>query len=172
MLSRYLAAFIFCALLLTGFAPATSAQVDGNRVQRLEVMRSKLDGMRRSLNNAIANVNTKEGSDKEVAKNSPEGEALTRLRGLEREVSSVLTDVSALRVKVEKSEKYDPKEIETLEESVKDLTTRVDAGMAATAGVRKADATSTTARKKKKGKFLGLFGGGGDDNVIDAEVVS
>lgn len=163
MLSRYLAALIFCALLLTGFVPATSAQVDGNRVQRLEVMRSKLDGMRRSLNNAIANVNTKEGSDKEVAKNSPEGEALTRLRGLEREVSSVLTDVSALRVKVEKSEKYEPKEIETLEESVKDLTTRVEAGMVATAGVRKADATSATAKKKKKGKFLGLFGGGGDD---------
>lgn len=163
MLSRYLAAFIFCALLFTGFVPATSAQVDGNRVERLEVMRSKLEAMRRSLNNAIANVNTKEGSDKEVAKNSPEGEALTRLRGLEREVSSVLTDVSALRVKVEKSEKYDPKEIETLEASVTDINTRVEAGMVATASVRKADPAGTTAKKKKKGKFLGLFGGGGDD---------
>ena len=87
MFSRYLAAIAFCAFLVSGFVPGSSAQEtqgEGNRVQRLEVMRSKLDSMRHSLNNAIASVNTKEGSDKETAKNSPEGEALTRLRGLER----------------------------------------------------------------------------------------
>lgn len=166
MFSRYLAVIAFCAILVSGLVPVTSAQetqVEGNRVQRLEVMRSKLDAMRKSLNNAVASVNKTEGSDKETAKNSPDGEALTRLRGLEHEVSSVLTDVLSLRAKVEKSEKYDPKDIDKLEVSVADLATRVEAGLVATAGVRKADTASATQKKKKKGKFLGLFGGGDSD---------
>jgi len=169
MFSRYLAAITFCAVMLVGLVPVTVAaqsQAEGNRVQRLEVMRSKLDAMRRSLNSAIANVNSKEGSDKESAKNSPEAEASTRLRGLEREVNSLLTEVSALRGKVEKSEKFDPRDIEKLEASVADLNTRVEAGLVATAGVRKADTASTRQKKKKKGRFFGLFGGG-DDNKYE-----
>lgn len=167
MLFRYLAAIACCAILVSGFVPVTASQetqVEGNRTQRLEVMRSRLDAMRKSLNNAIASVNTTAGNDKETAKNSPEGEALTRLRGLEHEVSSVYSDVLALRSKVDKSEKYDPKEIEKLEVSVADLSTRVDAGLTATAGVRKAEtASNTKKKKKKKGHFFGLFGGGDDD---------
>lgn len=169
MNSRYLAVIALCTILVTGFVRVASAQdtqAEGSRVQRLEVMRSKLDGMRRSLNSAIANVNTREGSDKEKDKNSPEAEAATRLRGLEREVSSVLSDVSSLRVKVDHSERYDVRDIEKLEISVADLTTRVEAGLVATAGVRKADATTVAKKKKKKGHFFGLFGGG-DDNKFD-----
>ena len=171
MFSRYLAAIAFCAILLSGLVPSMSAQetqVEGNRVQRLEVMRSKLDAMRRSLNSAIANVNSKDSDGKDLAKNSPEGEALTRLRGLEHEVSSVLTDVASLRGKVDRSEKYDPKDIEKLEISTADLNTRVEAGLVATADVRKAGTTSSTQKKKKKkGHFFGLFGGGDDDNYED-----
>lgn len=169
MFSRFLFVIAFCSILVSGLAPGTFAQetqIEGNRVQRLEVMRSKLDAMRKSLNNAIASVNTSEGTDKETAKNSPEGEALTRLRGLEREVSSVLTDVLSLRAKAEKSEKYDPKDIDKFEISVADLATRVDSGLAATAGVRKVDTASATKKKKKKGHLFGLFGGG-DDNKYE-----
>src|ERR1700754_4798603 len=104
MYSRYLAMIALCAVLLTGLVPVAWAQE--SNAQRLEVLRSKLDGMKRSLNSAIANVNAQESGDKEKDKNSPEAEALTRLRGLEREVSSIMSDVSSLRVKVDKSERF------------------------------------------------------------------
>ncbi len=164
MYSRYLAAVALCAMLLTGFAPFALAQdSSGTPAQRLEVMRSKLEGLRRSLNSAISGINTQEGSDKEKDKNSPEAEALTRLRGLEREVGSVISEVNSLRGKVDRSERYEAKDIQKLEVSVADLNGRVEAGLVATAGVRKSDGANVSKKKKKKGKFLGLFGGGGDD---------
>lgn len=164
---RYLAAVALCAILLTGAVPVTSAQQqsqsEGSPAQRLEVMRSKLDGMRRSLNSAIANINATDTGNKENDKNSPEAEALTRLRGLEREVGNVLSDVASLRRKVDTSERYDTKEIDKLGVSVDDLTTRTEAGLVATAGVRRSESAGTPKKKKKKGRFFGLFGGGGDD---------
>lgn len=164
---RFMTAVAFCAILLTGIAPVVTAQqgqADGSRLDRLDVMRSKLDGMRRSLNSAMGSIKLPDSGDKDAAKNSPEAEAHARLRGLEREVSSVLSDVNTLRVKVERSEKYDVKEIEKFEVSVADLTTRVEAGLAGTANVRKGEVSvSGQKKKKKKGRFFGLFGGGGDD---------
>ncbi len=162
MKNRYLAAFALFAIFLTGVLPIANAQdsqAEGNRVQRLEVLRSKLETMRRSLNSAISNIKIPDEADKEKAKNSPEGEAITRLRGLEKEASSLNSDVATLRVKVERSERYDVKDIEKLEAGVKDLGTRVEAGLANTAAVRKGDTASSTPKKKKKGKFFGLFGG-------------
>ncbi|MBC7909051.1 MAG: outer membrane protein assembly factor BamD, partial [Pyrinomonadaceae bacterium] len=44
---------------------------------------------------------------------------------------------------------------------------RVEAGLMATAGVRKGDGVTVSKKKKKKGKFLGIFGGGGDDKYED-----
>ena len=170
MYSRYLAVIVLCTVLVTGFVQVVLAQdtaADGSRAQRLEVMRSKLDGMRRSLNSAIANVNASQGSDAEKNKNSPEAEASTRLRGLEREVNSVLSDVSSLRAKVDHSERYEAKDIDKLEVSVADLSTRVESGLVATAGVRKADSATVAKKKKKKGRLFGLFGGGGDDNKFE-----
>ncbi|HEY0546270.1 MAG TPA: outer membrane protein assembly factor BamD [Pyrinomonadaceae bacterium] len=167
MYSRYLAAVGLCAILIAGLMPVARAQeAQGSHVQRLEVLRSKLDGMKRSLNSAIANVNATEGSDKEKEKNSPEAEALTRLRGLEREVSSIMSDVASLRVKVEKSERYEVKDIEKLEAAVTDVSPRVEAGLLATASVRKGGgetASNAKKKKKKKGRLFGLLGGGGDD---------
>lgn len=162
MYSRYLAMIALCAVLLTGLVPVAWAQE--SNAQRLEVLRSKLDGMKRSLNSAIANVNAQESGDKEKDKSSPEAEALTRLRGLEREVSSIASDVSSLRVKVDKSERYESKDIDKLEASVADIAPRVEAGLVATAGVRKGGGDAVAKKKKKKkGRLFGLLGGGGDD---------
>lgn len=166
MYSRYLAAVALCALLIISSVPLALAQTqgEGTPVQRLDVMRSKLDGLRRSLNSAIANINAQEGSDKKD-NSSPEVEAITRLRGLEKEVASVISDVSSLRGKVDRSERYDAKELDKLELSVADIATRAEAGLASTASLRKAEtaSASTPKKKKKKGRFFGLFGGGGDD---------
>jgi outer membrane protein assembly factor BamD len=168
MHSRYLALVALCAILLTGLTPAAFGQ-EGSPVQRLEVMRSKLDAMRRSLNNAIASINASDEGDKEKDKNSPEMEGLTRLRGLDREVGSVLSDVADLRSKVDKAQRYETKDIERLEVSVNDLNTRVEAGLVATASLRKDEAVAGTPRKKKKkrGRFFGLLGGGGDDDKYE-----
>ncbi|MBV9209559.1 MAG: outer membrane protein assembly factor BamD [Acidobacteria bacterium] len=167
MYSRYLAAVGLCLILVAGLLPVARAQdAQGTHVQRLEVLRSKLDGMKRSLNSAIANINATEGSDKEKDKNSPEVEALTRLRGLEREVSSIMSDVSSLRTKVEKAERYEVKDIDKLEAAVADVSPRVEAGLLATANVRKSGGGETATakkKKKKKGRLFGLLGGGGDD---------
>ena len=170
MYSRYLAVIALCAVMLAGFVPmvlAQDGQAQGNRTERLEVMRSKLESMRRQLNNAIANVNTKEGSDPQKSKDSPEAEAASRLRGLEREVNSVLSDVLAIRAKIDKSERYEVKDIEKLEVSTADISTRVEAGLIATAGVRKADSGVAQKKKKKKGRFFGLFGGGGSGDKYE-----
>ncbi len=165
MYSRYLALIVLCAVIFTGVAPAALAQQqgEGSPAQRLEVMRSKLDATRRSLNNAISSINAQDGTDKEKDKSSPEGEALGRLRGLEREVGSVLSDVANLRVKVDRAERYEAKDLDKLEVSVNDILTRSEAGLVATSSLRKTDVAAAPKKKKKKGKFFGLFGGGDDD---------
>ena len=166
MYSRYLAAVALCAIIITGLMPVAWAQQEqGTHIQRLEVSRSKLDGMKRSLNSAISNINVPDGGDKAKDKNTPEAEALTRLRGLVREVNYIMDDIASLRVKVERAERYDVKEIEKLEAAVADVAPRVEAGLVATAGVRKGGGANSgvAKKKKKKGRLFGLLGGGGDD---------
>ena len=89
-----------------------------------------------------------------------------RLRGLDQEVRSILSEVNEIRSKQERSEKYDQTILERLETSVAEATTKVEAGLQSTASARASTNTSaSTANKKKKkgGGFLGLFGGGGDN---------
>lgn len=166
MMFRFILTGAVAISLMTGFVGATNArprsavaqQSDATPAQRLEVLRSKLDGMRRSLNSAISGINAQDKSDKDKA--AAAEEALKRLRGLEHEASSIVSDVNSLRAKIDKAERYDTSDIEKLEAAVADLGPRVDAGLANTTGQR----TGTTAsKKKKKGKFFGLFGGDDSD---------
>ncbi len=112
----------------------TSIQSGQSNMQRLDVMRSKLEAMRRSLDSAIAAINAKDTGDKKKNPDDPR----ERLRGLDKEVGSVLSEVNDLHSKEDKSEKYDSSKLDTLEESVAELNTRVEAGLQATAGARKA----------------------------------
>jgi hypothetical protein len=118
--------------------------------------------MRRSLNSALSSFNAKDSGDKKADADSP----ATRLRGLEQEASSVLSEVSDLSAKQQRSERIESRDLEKLETSITDLNTRVQAALQATATVRSTgnQAASTDNKKKKKGKFLGIFGGGGDDD--------
>lgn len=86
-----------------------------------------------------------------------------RLRGLDKEVGTLLSEVNDIRGKHERSERFDQTALDRLETSVTDLNTRVQAGLQSTAGARTSAARSGDSKKKKKGKFLGLFGGGGDN---------
>lgn len=158
--SRSFSLIALCAILLCGSIGVAHAQGDASPAQRLEVMRSRLDGLRRSLNSAVAAMNAKDSGDKKTA---DADDPRTRLRGLEQEVSSVLSEVNDLRGKVDRAERVDASQLDKLETSVNDLNTRVQAGLQATAGQRNANAA--TPKKKKKGKFLGIFGGGGNDEL-------
>lgn len=154
------------ALILScGVVVLAQGTGDGTPAQRLEIMRSRLETMRRSLNSAISSFNAKDGSDKKADADDPR----TRLRGLEQEANSVLSEVNDLSSKQQRSERIETSDLEKLETSITDLNTRVQAGLQATSGVRGAgnQVASTENKKKKKGKFLGIFGGGGNDKYDD-----
>jgi outer membrane protein assembly factor BamD len=147
---------------MTAWAQGGKPQSDLSAMQRLDVMRSKLESMRRSLNSAISTLEPKEKKD------SPD-DPRQRLRGLEKEVASILSEVNDIRGKQERSERYDATVLDRLETSVLDIDTRVQAGLQGTASARTVNDASASrpAKKKKKGKFFGLFGGGGEDKYAD-----
>jgi outer membrane protein assembly factor BamD len=132
--------------------------------QRVQVMKSRLETMRRSLNNAISSFNAKSSDDKPSA-----DDPLTRLRGLEQEVSAVLKDVLDASSKLERSERLEAGLLDRLETSVADLNKSVEAGLQSTASARNAtaNASGVQPKKKKKKKFLGIFGGGDDDKYAE-----
>jgi TolA-binding protein len=166
MYSRLTAHLVVCvALVLAMSATALAqggAQSDLSPLQRMDVMRSKLDGMRRSLASAISAMGAQNPNEKKNPDDPRE-----RLKGLDKEVGSLSTELSDLRAKQERSERYDPTMLDRLETSVADLNTRVQAGLQATASARTSVGATAAApaKKKKKGRFFGLLGGGGDDKI-------
>jgi outer membrane protein assembly factor BamD len=160
-----------CAVLSLASLPAPNAygravrqqqstQSTLSPTQRIEVMRSRLETMRRTLNGAIAGLNSKEKG--EAAADDPRA----RLSGIEKEVSSLLSEVNDVRGKQERGDRYDPSTLDKLETALNDLDTRVQSAMRETAADRRAAPAVASKDKKKGGGFLGLgkiFGGGGDD---------
>jgi outer membrane protein assembly factor BamD len=164
MHSRFFGKLAIGAALIFALSGIALAQSDLSAIQRLDVMRSKLDGMRRTLNSAISSLGTTASEKK-----NPD-DPRERLRGLDKEVGSVLSEVNDVRAKQERSERFDPTILDRLESSVTDLNTRVQAGLQATAGDRSVTSSSSAAapsKKKKKGKLFGLFGGGGDSKYAE-----
>src|SRR5262249_46051879 len=172
---RSLVTTVLMFVLLGGLSMLAVAQ-NGNRTQtelsaaqRMDVLSSKLESMRRSLTSAIsampaANTDKKQKADPDDPRE--------RLRGLEKEVGSLTSELNDIRTKQDRAEKYDPTSLDRLETSVADLDTRVQAGLQATASARTATGGSKAVaaapeKKKKKGKLFGLFGGGGDDKYAE-----
>jgi outer membrane assembly lipoprotein YfiO len=155
------------ALLIVGTAAVGSAQVkpgEGTVTQRLEVMSQKLETMRRSLKSALSVLekeNDKPKKDEKENLDSPHA----RLSSLEKEASRLQSDVNNLRNKVDRAEKFEPSEVDQAEQSVADLQSRVEKAQVETAAARATpdSPVGKTRTVKKKGKFLGIFGGGGND---------
>lgn len=166
MHSRFSTRLVICATLVLALVATALAQSSGTQselspFQRLDVMRSKLDGMRRSVSSAISSMEPQSANEKK----NPD-DPRQRLRGLDKEIASVSSEVNDIHAKQERSERYDPTVLDRLEASVADLNTRVQAGLQASATSRSvgtATAAAAPARKKKKGRLFGLLGGGGDD---------
>jgi outer membrane protein assembly factor BamD len=164
-----------CAVLALVISSAASVSAQGSNrqaqsglsnVQRMDVMRSKLDAMRRSLDNAISALGAKDSGSKEKNADDPRA----RLRGLEKEVGSVLSELNDLHGKEDRAEKYDTSRLDTLETSVAELNTRVEVGLQATAAARVAGETSSTSQPKpQKGKrrLFGLLPGKKNDKYTE-----
>jgi outer membrane protein assembly factor BamD len=164
MMSRFLILAFFCALVFglpkTDFAQKPGGQTELSTSQRLDVMSSKLDLMRRSLSSALRVIEDK-SKDKKANADDP----VVRLKGLEKEVSSLNSEVSDIRAKNDKAEKFDPTALDRLEASVAELNTRFETGLQETASIRTSASAGSAAndkKKKKKGHLFGLFGGGED----------
>jgi outer membrane protein assembly factor BamD len=162
MKSRFFILAAFCSLVLglptSSFAQRPGGQTELSTVQRLDVMSSKLDHLRRSLNSAISSM------PEDKSKTANADDPVVRLKSLEKEVSRLMSEVNDIRAKNDKAEKFDATALDRLETSVAELNTRVETGLQQTASARGTSGTvaSTDKKKKKKGKFFGLFGGGED----------
>ena len=135
---------------------------DGSPGQRLDVMRQKLETIRRSAASAASAL--KQEGEAEKGKESVDT-PFARLKGVEKEASSLQSEVNQLRGKVDRSEKYEAADIDRLENDVADLQRRADQVQTDTAAARAnpESAEGKPREPKKKKKFLGIFGGGGND---------
>lgn len=155
--------------LLSFSVSAQVKQGDGSPTQRLDVMKQKLETIRRSAASA-ASVLKDESTDKADKENKENLDTpIARLKSIEKEASNLQSDVNSLRGKLDRSEKYEAAEIDQYEAAVADLQSRSDAVLVATAQARANPESSVgkAREKKKKKKFLGIFGGGGSDEYED-----
>lgn len=161
LFSLVLAAFLFVI--------GNQAQVkpgDGSPSQRLEVMKQKLETIRRSATSSASVLKEESKGDKTAKDDKTKSDTpIARLRSIEKEASTLQSEVNSLRGKLDRSEKYEASEIDQVEASVGDLQIRADAVLVETAAARaNPESNVGKAREiKKKGKFLGIFGGGGKD---------
>lgn len=160
--------FVIVAVFATGLIPASaqSRPGDGTALQRADVMLQKLETMRRSLNSA-SSVLKQENKDDKAKKDDKEKleTPLGRLLALEKEAARLQSDVNNLRGRIDRAEKYDAADVGEYEQAVAELQTRVDNAQLETAQAR-ANPESREGKPreiKKKKKFLGIFGKGGND---------
>jgi len=176
MFSRRILFAMAVAVMILSLNPVAFSQKDNksqvqsgmSNVQRMDVMRSKLEAMKRSLDNAAAAMPAAAKDDK--AKNADDPRA--RLVSLSKEVNSVLGEVNDLHSREDRSDKYDASKLDGLETSVTELNTRVDAALTATAGARKAGSEQTTAASQTKSegggrRLLGLLPGKKNDKYAE-----
>jgi outer membrane protein assembly factor BamD len=140
-------------------SPRAQGQNDGSNLQRLNVMKSKLDATRRSLSSAIAATNSGDKGDKEKNADDPR----ERLRGLDKEVGSLLSEVNDLITKEEKAEKYETSRLGGLETSVTELNTRVESALQSTASARTGETANYRPKQKSGRRFFGLLPGKKND---------
>src|SRR6185437_260208 len=98
--------------------------------------------------------NNKDKKDNNKDKKANADDPVVRLKGLEKEVGSLMSEVSDIRSKNDKAEKFDATAVDRLETAVAELNTRVETGLQETAGLRTANtaASSTSTKKNKKGR--------------------
>jgi outer membrane assembly lipoprotein YfiO len=160
-----LVAALTFALFSFGHAQSRPKPGDGTPAQRLEVMNQKLETMRRSLKSSASVLQQESKGDAKKNEKENLDSPYSRLTNLEKEAARLQSEVNNLKGKVDRSEKYEASDVDQAEASVADLQARVDKAETETAAARATpDSPVGKPREiKKKGKFLGIFGGGGND---------
>lgn len=155
---------LVAALAVVGFGQVKPN--DGTAAQRLDVMRDKLERLRRSLGSATSVLKEENKDDKAKKEDEKKLDTpLGRLTALEKDASRLQSDVNSIKGKVDRGEKYERADVDSLEQSVAEFQSRADVALVETASAR-ANPKSNIGQprdKKKKKKFLGIFGGGGSD---------
>jgi outer membrane assembly lipoprotein YfiO len=157
---RCLALFV-AVLTLSGIGFAQ----DGSDSQRISIMTDKLTAIRRSLGSSETALRAEAKAAKEKVEETADS-PISRVKSLDKEASRLQSDVSSIRGKMDRGEKYERTEVETLEQAVNDLQSRVDKFQleTATARANASDSREGQPREiKKKKKFLWIFGGKGND---------
>lgn len=155
---------IVLAIILTLSSVSVFSQTgDGTPMQRLEVMRQRLETIRRSAASSLTGLR-EDSRDTRADRDNPDS-AAARLRSIEREASSMQNQVNNLRGRLDRAEKYEMADIDQLEVAVADLQARADRVFLETAEERsQAEVTEGRPREpQKRRKFLGIFGRGGSD---------
>src|ERR1041384_4350007 len=130
----------------TGAHAQSSSSSSSTPYQRLEVLRQRLDSLRHSLSSAIVNLGgdpaakeKKDKKDQQAQANAPDdsatSDAIARLRGLDKEANSLMSDLLDIRGKVDRAERYDVAQIDKLESAVADLNGRAETALRETAGL-------------------------------------
>lgn len=157
---------IFSLFLIVSLMIPALAQSAGTPSQRLEIMRQKLETMRRSLDSTASAIEDENDSDKSKKDDKKKPETpLGRIVSLEKEASNLQSEVNGIRGKVDRSEKYEQSDVDRLERTVAEFQKKVDNALLETANAR-ANPVSDVGKpreKKKKKKFLWIFGGGEDE---------
>ncbi|MBK8302541.1 MAG: hypothetical protein IPK98_03690 [Chloracidobacterium sp.] len=118
---------IISSLMLSAIGFGQTKQGDGTPLQRLEVMREKLDRMRRSLSSVAAAIKeeNKDDKSKKDDKDKP-GTPLGRLVNLEKRQQDCKVTSITFAEKVDRGEKYERADLDTLEQVVAEFQARVD----------------------------------------------
>ena len=165
---KFFTAFVII-VLAAGFSTAAYGQAkpgDGSPTQRLEVMRQKLEAVRRSLGSSASVLKDDAKGDNNKKEDLQKLDTpYARLTGSEKEASRLLSEVNNLSGKINRSEKYDIADLDQLETGVTEFLARADSVLVETASARANPESSVGKPRemKKKKKFLGIFGGGGTD---------
>ncbi|NNE65256.1 MAG: outer membrane protein assembly factor BamD [Pyrinomonadaceae bacterium] len=156
---------LFVTALVAGTVVAQQPTASGP-YQRLEVLRSQLEQVKRSVSSTVSTL--KKSDDYDTQKDNPDS-WYNRMKGLEKETSGLLNDVNSLRGKVTRSDQYEASDIDSVEERTAELKSRVDKALLESADARAAVSTNEgkPRKKKKKKKFLWIFGGGDKDDEYD-----
>ncbi|MBK7514000.1 MAG: outer membrane protein assembly factor BamD [Chloracidobacterium sp.] len=161
---------LLATALFSASAMAQSKPLDGSEIQRLDVMRDKLDRMKRSLSAAAGSLKDENSNDKSKKNDKANLDSpLGRMLGLEKEASKLLTDANNQRGRIDRGDKHEKADVDSLEQAVSELQARVETVQAESAAAR-ANPNSRVGQVrevKKKKKFLGIFGGGSGDDEYD-----
>jgi outer membrane assembly lipoprotein YfiO len=155
----------FIALLVLGSVGYGQTQdAQGTPALRLQMVGQKIEAMKRWVSSALSALkNESKGSKVKKADKASLDSPLSRFKALEKDLKKLDDEAVNLRQKVDRSEKYERTDIDSLESRTTELQSAVDKALVETASARADKDVSSGTTPLKKRKFLGIFGGGRDE---------